>query len=430
MKKFYSLAIAALVAVSSVSAQGLKQLSKGGLEKFNKVATTQKLSIDAPKQSIKSVGTKDIDISDISGNYAWNYTSLTNSSYGQAQKVALTITKVAGNNYTISCQGFEFGATFSLLSQTLTIQSNQDLGYNEANKVQVYLYHMAFDGSTGDLSVLNTPLTATIDGDNFVFGSTDIIGIGNFEVGGYFVLGSDNVFSVSEDVIWDNITMPEDGWIDFGTGEFADPWQVAAYGVDINEYAWTVKIEKNENETGLYRMVNPYQNSPIRSYNTDPTGEGYIVFSIADPEFVLVYPYVYTGLRDADGAYLNTNPEGYFTILSNGQLTKEKIISETGITPSSFDDETGIVTFRNNYFGTVEEPDMLYNWPDQDGNPIMVDGSLKFNDWAGINGISVDNEDAPVEYYNLQGIRINNVENNPGLYIRKQGDKATKVFVK
>lgn len=60
-----------------------------------------------------------------------------------------------------------------------------------------------------------------------------------------------------------------------------------------------------------------------------------------------------------------------------------------------------------------------------------MEGYIQFNDWAGINGVTVvENENAPVEYYNLQGMRINNVENNPGLYIRKQGDKATKVYVK
>lgn len=46
---------------------------------------------------------------------------------------------------------------------------------------------------------------------------------------------------------------------------------------------------------------------------------------------------------------------------------------------------------------------------------------------TGIEDITVD-ENAPVEYYNLQGVRVANPEN--GLYIRRQGDKATKVFVK
>ena len=50
-----------------------------------------------------------------------------------------------------------------------------------------------------------------------------------------------------------------------------------------------------------------------------------------------------------------------------------------------------------------------------------------YPDQAGIADITVD-ENAPVEFYNLQGVRVANPEN--GLYIRRQGNKATKVFVK
>lgn len=46
------------------------------------------------------------------------------------------------------------------------------------------------------------------------------------------------------------------------------------------------------------------------------------------------------------------------------------------------------------------------------------------------NGIAdiVADENAPVEYFNLQGIRVENPSN--GLYIRRQGNKVTKVIVK
>lgn len=46
---------------------------------------------------------------------------------------------------------------------------------------------------------------------------------------------------------------------------------------------------------------------------------------------------------------------------------------------------------------------------------------------SGINNVAFD-ENAPVEYYNLQGVRVANPSN--GIYIVKQGTKATKVFVK
>lgn len=46
---------------------------------------------------------------------------------------------------------------------------------------------------------------------------------------------------------------------------------------------------------------------------------------------------------------------------------------------------------------------------------------------TGVENIKAD-ANAPVEYYNLQGVRVANPEN--GLYIRRQGNKATKVLVK
>lgn len=47
-----------------------------------------------------------------------------------------------------------------------------------------------------------------------------------------------------------------------------------------------------------------------------------------------------------------------------------------------------------------------------------------------IDDITVNGSDAPVEYYNLNGIRVNADHLTPGLYIKRQGTKATKVLVK
>lgn len=47
---------------------------------------------------------------------------------------------------------------------------------------------------------------------------------------------------------------------------------------------------------------------------------------------------------------------------------------------------------------------------------------------TGIADITVEDANAPVEYFNLQGIRVNNPEN--GIFIRRQGKNVTKVIVK
>ena len=46
---------------------------------------------------------------------------------------------------------------------------------------------------------------------------------------------------------------------------------------------------------------------------------------------------------------------------------------------------------------------------------------------SGIEGVVAD-DNAPVEYFNLQGVRVANPEN--GLYIRRQGNKVSKIYVR
>lgn len=52
------------------------------------------------------------------------------------------------------------------------------------------------------------------------------------------------------------------------------------------------------------------------------------------------------------------------------------------------------------------------------------------NGVQGIEDIVNDNANAPVEYYNLQGIRVNGDNLTPGIYIRRQGTEVTKVYVR
>lgn len=52
---------------------------------------------------------------------------------------------------------------------------------------------------------------------------------------------------------------------------------------------------------------------------------------------------------------------------------------------------------------------------------------IKVSDPSGIESAVTDNSNAPAEYYNLQGVKVNNPEN--GLYIVKRGNKVTKQYI-
>ena len=47
-------------------------------------------------------------------------------------------------------------------------------------------------------------------------------------------------------------------------------------------------------------------------------------------------------------------------------------------------------------------------------------------DKSGVENIEAE-DNAPVEYYNLQGVKVVNPEN--GIFIKKQGNKVTKVIL-
>lgn len=75
-------------------------------------------------------------------------------------------------------------------------------------------------------------------------------------------------------------------------------------------------------------------------------------------------------------------------------------------------------------------------WPDEKGRALrwFIDNiTLSDASPAAIEDVTSDeiaDENAPVEYYNIQGVRVNNDNLPAGLYIRRQGSKATKVMVR
>ncbi len=72
------------------------------------------------------------------------------------------------------------------------------------------------------------------------------------------------------------------------------------------------------------------------------------------------------------------------------------------------------------------------NWLDEDGvtvlAPIYVDFTTIKNPSA-IDSIDADNN-APVEYYTIQGVRVSGDNLTPGIYIRRQGNNVSKILVK
>ena len=59
---------------------------------------------------------------------------------------------------------------------------------------------------------------------------------------------------------------------------------------------------------------------------------------------------------------------------------------------------------------------------------VRTNGAVGDDITTGVEQVEVNRNDAPVEYFNLQGVRVDNPES--GLYIRRQGSNIEKTIVK
>ncbi len=117
MKKFYSLAIAAVLSVSAISAQtqlsGISSQLKPMKNTAKSTFMTEAVSIDAPQKSIKT-----IDIADLTGDYTLAYTSALKADEANPNlKTTVQLVKVSGNNYKLVLGDFEIACSFSVLDR-------------------------------------------------------------------------------------------------------------------------------------------------------------------------------------------------------------------------------------------------------------------------------------------------------------------------
>lgn len=120
-------------------------------------------------------------------------------------------------------------------------------------------------------------------------------------------------------------------------------------------------------------------------------------------------------------------------LVNNVVLVKNVVFAEpTPATRSNFTGKVGEteLSFRNNYTlesvpaGTYDVTIVvtIYN-----NAPSLYVVNYTPAGSSSISDINID-ENAPVEYFNLQGIRVANPEN--GLYIRRQGNTVSKVIIR
>lgn len=233
------------------------------------------------------------------------------------------------------------------------------------------------------------------------------------------------------------------GWTDLGNATFMDGWISPGWEIDQFKTEYEVPLQQNNANPNLYRLVNPYLVGPMRVYNLSKTG-GYLTFDISNPEFVLIQK-CDVGFADPENGYtrfLLYNMFGYY-VQNFPQYTPAQIIEMQGDYMPHTTYENGVV--RLNYysfisngaptrqydanFGIQFRPNGGFFWQTETGGRIDMTARIVFPGADGVEAIGSDDANAPVEYFTLQGVRIDNPEAGQ-LVIKRQGGKAQKVIVR
>lgn len=427
MKKLYVIAALAAFAATALAAAPARMQPSGESLKVKNEQMAPAETMGMPRMKAPAR----VAAADIAGTYTWEFMSGLQNQGAMESELVLTVVNEETGEISLSGPfpyGWEIKGTFDASSGVLSLPNGQYVGSDSDG--DVYFYVKDVDMSTGQImSGMSTTITASeaeFDDGYFVFPDYDIWAIGDYnnEDLGFYLLGYGNIMQIIDDT-------PEEGWETAGTAQFVDGWIISGMqtqgGQIANpaDYPWQVSVQRSVAEQGVYRIVSPYAaaDCPFSGGST-----GYIEFSIEDPEFVVVFPGVYSGYTLQSGEKLQAfNPEGFYAAQG---YTKDEIIEGLELTDvSNFDAATNTVHFYNCVFSYPgAEEGAFYTWQTSQGVSLAYNmvGSLKLNfEVSGLTAIDAG-ENGEAEYYSLQGIRVSNPENGQ-LVIRRAGGKSQVV---
>ena len=213
----------------------------------------------------------------------------------------------------------------------------------------------------------------------------------------------------------------DDQWEDLGKGSFTEGIYAAGYS-DIDNETFDVDIQKHKTVENYYRIVNPYKNHSVLGTEdfatvcTDHVAH-YMYINANRAEYVTIEPSVIGVNCSGEGAVLSLG----FKYIGTANEAAAK---------------------NANYFGTYDAATRTISFPDncillgEDGydNGAFLLGNtgtkLVLPEDAGVSSIVADEDnDAAVEFFNLQGMRISEPAAGQ-MVIRRQGSKVQKMLVK
>ncbi|MDE5686869.1 MAG: hypothetical protein K2I26_09955 [Paramuribaculum sp.] len=415
MKKIYSLALATICALSAsafgpaqtILPQVAKDLKKANLEN---AATLEESKLLTPLR---------VTAADYVGTYDWNYTSgFDGKSYtgsavieqGEASG-SLIISMATADGTSIVVSG-----TVNSLTGKLTIPQAK-VGTNESTNEDINFYGVTISGQTATkvtvtASYDETNKSITFDSNIVFFVATES---GLAELRGY-VAAMRNSF------------VQPTSWETLGTGKFKETFLATMYGIPVSSCPEVdVTVLYNPDQDGMFRIVDPY----AEVFGANST----IEIDATDPEYVLIPQQSIGFIDENDGeTYIMSRSYAYAFLLSNG-LDRDAFIEQQGAYNMTYDKANGRINMPANSFfarwpqasgaAGATNPNSLYSNNNSSESYLILP-----TDPAAIGNIAADADiNAPVEYFNLQGMKIENPEAGQ-IVIRRQGSTVTKMLTR
>ena len=180
------------------------------------------------------------------------------------------------------------------------------------------------------------------------------------------------------------------------------------------------KYSEDEDEVAAWRATDQFIVTPQRASNNGfclfrLQGVDYIAYTSGETAGNIGTPYA-DALAISKVTYTDTPANGEN---DNDVLVARLYPSDAGYLSTAY-------TANVHVEYIADDPSSVYIYLFAQQAPMVKTKFTVPSDGAGVEDIFTDNsENAPVEYFNLQGVRVANPEN--GVFIRRQGNKVTKV---
>ena len=208
-------------------------------------------------------------------------------------------------------------------------------------------------------------------------------------------------------------------------GTYEDPWGEAIDATMVetiispsfqkpNTNPYTIQIKKHKTKE-TYRLIGPWRQlfAAIGSSDLGPN----LDIDVSDPSNLLV-ELQYIGI----GSY-NIFSESWYNALYEDTALDDAL----KITLTENADGTSTITFPYHSMEIFDESTNKFYYACSDQENLST---ITFKSFSGVESISLDNNsNAPVEYFNLQGIRIANPTEGQ-LVIKRQGTSVSKIVVR